>query len=81
MDLLLASFNVVSTVDFPTRLQNNSANCNRQYIYWPISARELCSISLSDHDAQWIALTELRSFISNMGKKNNEYSRNRLYRC
>jgi hypothetical protein len=62
------------------RLQNNSATAidnifidlslQGNYVVYPLCNR------LSDHDAQLIALTELRSFIRNMGKKkkiNKEY--------
>jgi hypothetical protein len=73
MDLLLASFNLVSTVDFPTRLHSNSATAidnifidvslQGNYVVYP-----LCN-GFSDDDAQLIALTERRSFIRNMGKK------------
>jgi hypothetical protein len=76
MGLLLASFNLVSTVDFPTRLQNNPATAidnifndlslQGNYVVYP-----LCN-GLSDHDAQLIALTELRSLNRNMGKKKNK---------
>jgi hypothetical protein len=54
--LLLASFNLVSTVNFPMRLQNNSATAidnifidaslQGNYVIYP-----LCN-GLSDHDAQ-----------------------------
>jgi hypothetical protein len=59
-------------VDFPTRPQNNSATAidnifidvslQGNYVVYP-----LCN-GLSDHNAQLIALTELISFIRNIGK-------------
>jgi hypothetical protein len=63
----------VSTVDFPTRLQNNYAT-SRDNIFIDLSVQgnhvvyTLCD-GLSDQDAQLIALTELRTFIRNMGKE------------
>jgi hypothetical protein len=76
MDLLLASYNLLSTVNFP-RLQNNSATAiddifidvslQGNYVTYP-----LCN-GLSDHDAQLIVLTEVKVFTKNVSvKKKNK---------
>jgi hypothetical protein len=78
MDLILASFNLVSTVNFPTRLQNNSATAmdnifidaslQGNYVYL------LCN-GLSDLDAQLIVLTEVKAFTRNVAIKKKQIIR------
>jgi hypothetical protein len=73
MYLLLALVNLVSTVNFPMRLQNNSATAidnisidaslQGNYVIY-----SLCN-GLSDHDAQLIVLTEVEAFTRNVGIK------------
>jgi hypothetical protein len=76
MDLLLASYNLVSTVNFPTRSQNRSATAidnifidvslQGNYVIHPLLN------GLSDHDAQLIILSEVKTYTKNgsvKGKK------------
>jgi hypothetical protein len=73
MNLLLASYNLLSTVNFPTKLQNNSSTAidnifidvslQGNYVIYP-----LCN-GLSDHDAQLIVLTEVKVFTKNVSVK------------
>jgi hypothetical protein len=73
MDLLLAWFNLVSTVNFPMRLKNNSvtatenifidASLQGNYVIYPVC------IVLSDHGVQLIVLTEVKAFTRNVGIK------------
>jgi hypothetical protein len=68
MDLLLASYNLLSTINFPTRLQNGSATAidnifidaslHGNYAIYPLSN------GLLDHDAQ---LFYQKSKLSRMG--------------
>jgi exonuclease III len=76
LNLLLASYNMLSTVNFPTRIQNGSATAiddvfidvslQGNYVIYPLSN------GLSDHDAQLIVLTEAKTNVKNgsdRGKK------------
>jgi hypothetical protein len=69
----------VSTVDFPTRLQNNSATAiDNIFINMSLQGNYVIYTlhnGLSDHDAQLIALTELRAFIRNVGMKRKKKSK------
>jgi hypothetical protein len=68
---LLASYNLLSTVNFPTRLQNGfvtavdnihvfiDVSLQGNYVIYPLSN------GLSDHDAQQIVLSEVKAFIKN----------------
>ena len=73
MDMLLASYNLSSTVNFPTRLQNNSATAIDN-IFIDVSLQEnyaifpLCN-GLSDHDAQLIVLTDVKVNTRNVSLK------------
>jgi hypothetical protein len=63
LDTLLKTFNLESIVNFPTRIQGNSATAIDN-IFFHIMRRENYSISpiingLSDHDAQSITLTTI----------------------
>jgi hypothetical protein len=65
MELILASYNLLSTVNFPTRIQNGSATAidnifvdaflQGNYVIYPLFN------GLSDHDAQLIVLTEVKA--------------------
>jgi hypothetical protein len=66
----------VSTVNFPTRLENNSATAiDNIFIDASFQGNygihPLCN-GLSDHDAQLIVLTEVRTFFKNVGRKNHK---------
>jgi hypothetical protein len=77
LDLLLASYNLLSTVNFPTRVQNGSAtaidnifiDASRQgnYVIYPLFN------VLSDHDAQLIVLTNSKCLLrmGELRRKNN----------
>lgn len=71
--MLLASYNLSSTVNFPTRLQNNSATAIDN-IFIDVSLQEnyaifpLCN-GLSDHDAQLIVLTDVKVNARNVSLK------------
>jgi hypothetical protein len=68
LNLLLASHNLLSTVNFPTRIQNGSATAidntfidaslQGNYVIYPING-------LSDHNAQLIVLTEAKTNVMN----------------
>jgi hypothetical protein len=74
MELLLASYDLLSTVNFPTRIRNGSAtaidnifvNVSLQwnYVIYPLFNR------LSEHDAQLIVLTEVKAFGGKNYKEN-----------
>jgi hypothetical protein len=69
MELLLASYNLLRTVNFPTSIENGfvttidnifvDASLQGTYIIYPLFN------VLSDHDAQLIVLTEVKAFIKN----------------
>jgi hypothetical protein len=73
MDLLLASYNLLSTVKFPTRLQNGSATAiDNIFIDASLQGNyAICPLSngLSDHYAQLIVLSEVKGFIRNVSAK------------
>ena len=69
LDSLLASYNLTSTVYFPTRIQNTSATANDN-IFINVSKFDDYIISpivngLSDHDAQLIAINDINLKILN----------------
>jgi hypothetical protein len=71
--LLLASYNLVSTVNFPTRSQNGSATAvdnifidatlQGNYVIHPLLN------GLSDHDAQLIILSDIKTYTKNTSVK------------
>jgi hypothetical protein len=69
LDSLLASYNLISTVHFPTRIQNNSVTAVDN-IFINISKFDDYIISpldngLSDHDAQLIIINDINLKIPN----------------
>jgi hypothetical protein len=73
MDMLLASYNLSSTVNFPTRLQNNSATAIDNifidvYLQENYAIFPLCN-GLSDHDAQLIVLIDVKVNTRNVSLK------------
>jgi hypothetical protein len=72
-EVLLALYNLVSTVNFPTRSQNGSATAI-DYIFIDASLQGNYVIhpllnGLSDHDAQLIILTELKTYTKKVNVK------------
>jgi hypothetical protein len=76
MDLLLVSFNMASTANFPMRLKNNFATLQiiDASLQWNYVIYPLCN-GLSYHDMQLIALTEVKDFTRNVGIKKKKIIR------